>query len=319
MFDYNRINEEVFADPTVDFTFKRIFGTEKYKAATIGLLNSLITDHTIVDVKFLSSELIGETGDSRKAYIDVLCEDDRGEKFVVEMQKARQEHFRERALFYASKLISMMPPQGRAWNYSLTPSYVIAFLNFEMKQLGPDGDIPDDCYLLHYVTRDLTGGGKMPGSTEFFFLGTKDFIKLDRLPEDYPEKWLYLLGKTKFLKEIPAGYGDNDVFGTYFEACKRAGFNKEEEQSYITDMMNEWDIANAKREACERARAEGEAKGREEGKAEGLAEGEAKGRIEGMTEGKAEVAKNLLAFGIDIATIVKCTGLDTETINSLAE
>ena len=29
-----------FADPTNDFAFKRIFGTEQYKDATIGLLNS---------------------------------------------------------------------------------------------------------------------------------------------------------------------------------------------------------------------------------------------------------------------------------------
>ena len=313
MFDYDQITQEVFADPTADFTFKRVFGTEKYKAATIGLLNSLIRDHRIVDVKFLSSELIGETGDSRKAYIDVLCEDDCGEKFIVEMQKARQEHFRERAVFYASKLISMMPPQGRSLDYSLSPSYVVAFLNFEMRQLGPAGDIPEDCYLLHYVTRDLSRGTKMPGSTEYYFLGIKDFNRLGREPEDYPEKWLYLLGRTRFLREIPAGYGDSDVFGTYFEACKRAGFNREEEQSYIKDMMNEWDIANAKREACERARAEGVA----EGEAKGKAEGKAEGKIEGRAESLAEVAKNLLSLGIDVDTIAKCTGLDIESIDAL--
>ena len=45
-------NKRVFADPTVDFAFKRIFGTEKYKAATIGLLNSIIEGVNIVDVEF---------------------------------------------------------------------------------------------------------------------------------------------------------------------------------------------------------------------------------------------------------------------------
>ena len=45
-----------FADPMVDWTFKRIFGTEQYKDATIGLLNSLITDRQVRDVSFLNVE-----------------------------------------------------------------------------------------------------------------------------------------------------------------------------------------------------------------------------------------------------------------------
>ena len=48
----NKDRKRVFADPTVDFAFKRIFGTEKYKAATIGLLNSIIEGVNIVDVEF---------------------------------------------------------------------------------------------------------------------------------------------------------------------------------------------------------------------------------------------------------------------------
>ena len=70
----------------------------------------------------------------------------------------------------------------------------------------------------------------MPGSTEYIFLGLQDFNKKENELTTYPEKWLYL------------------------------------EQRYITDMMNDWDIANAKREACEEARTEGRAKGLAEGK-----------------------------------------------------
>ena len=51
-----------FADPTVDFVFKRIFGSERYKAATIGLLNSIISDYDIVDVEFPNVELQAPAG-----------------------------------------------------------------------------------------------------------------------------------------------------------------------------------------------------------------------------------------------------------------
>ena len=46
---------------------------------------------------------------------------------------------------------------------------------------------------------------------------------------------------------------------------------------------------------------------------EALAEGEAKGKA----EGKVEIAKALLAEGVDMATITKCTGLSQEEIEAL--
>lgn len=61
--------------------------------------------------------------------------------------------------------------------------------------------------------------------------------------------------------------------------------------------------------------------GRIEGKAEGIAEGEAKGKAEGKAEGLAEgmrqVASKMKDTGVDVATIVKCTGLSEEIILSL--
>ena len=54
-----------------------------------------------------------------------------------------------------------------------------------------------------------------------------------------------------------------------------------------------------------------------EGKAEGLAEGEAKGRAEGKAEGKAEDALAMLANGLDIALVSKCTGLSQQQIRDL--
>lgn len=80
-----------FADPTVDFAFKRIFGTEQYKDATLGLLDSLFPELHIADVSFPNTELLGETANSRKGFIDVLCVDGDGNEFIVEMQNARQE------------------------------------------------------------------------------------------------------------------------------------------------------------------------------------------------------------------------------------
>ncbi len=64
--------KNIYADPTIDFAFKRIFGTERFKAATIGLLNSIIKDVNIVDVSFLNTEIIPENKDDKKCVIAFL-------------------------------------------------------------------------------------------------------------------------------------------------------------------------------------------------------------------------------------------------------
>ena len=60
---------------------------------------------------------------------------------------------------------------------------------------------------------------------------------------------------------------------------------------------------------------------RDMGREEGILEGEAKGRAEGIAEGeakgKAETALAMLANGLDIALVSKCTGLSEQQIQDL--
>ena len=107
------------------------------------------------------------------------------------------------------------------------------------------------------------------------------------------------------LEGIPAGFEKDKCLETYFKACERAGFTKAEDEKYTKDMMNEWDIENAKELAVREGREEGREEGRKEGRQEGLAEGTSK------------VAKALLENGVDIKVISKCTGLSEEDIRAL--
>ena len=285
-----------FANPKVDYAFKRIFGTEKYKDATINLLNSLLPHLHIVKVEYPNTELIGDTGDSRKAYIDVLCTDNDGRQFIIEMQNAEQEHFFERAVFYSSRLISMAAPKGTIWNYSLPPSYVIAFLDFPFSVVT--GNKKDDMdFIKHYRTNEKDNQEKMPGSTEFIFFSLKNFNKKESELETYPEKWVYLLKHSESFKEVPKTFKSDKTFDTFFEGAVRAGYSKEEEEQYVSAMMNQWDIENAKNFACARA------------KAEGMAEGEAKG--------KAEMAKAMKKDGLPFDVIAKYSGLSEAEIKAL--
>ena len=59
--------------------------------------------------------------------------------------------------------------------------------------------------------------------------------------------------------------------------------------------------------------------GVEKGIERGIEKGIEKGRKEGKEEGRMEVAQNLLANGLDIAQVVRCTGLDWEAVTRLSE
>ncbi|HYH03053.1 MAG TPA: hypothetical protein VEC37_08135 [Bacillota bacterium] len=55
------------------------------------------------------------------------------------------------------------------------------------------------------------------------------------------------------------------------------------------------------------------------GKLEGKVEGKIEGKIEGKREGILQTTQRMLACGIDIELIAKCTGLSTEEIRQLKQ
>jgi len=89
-----------YIDIFTDFGFKKIFGTEPNKQLLIDFLNTLIKDRgKIISLTYLKNEQLGRSEVDRKAIFDVYCESERGEKFIVELQKAKQNYFRDRALY----------------------------------------------------------------------------------------------------------------------------------------------------------------------------------------------------------------------------
>ena len=83
-------------------------------------------------------------------------------------------------------------------------------------------------------------------------------------------------------------------------------FTPQEQREYEASKMAYRDIKNsidtAKRE------------GKEEGLAEGMEKGLAEGMERGMTQRSLEIARKMLANGMDTATVMKITGLSAEEI-----
>ena len=103
---------------------------------------------------------------------------------------------------------------------------------------------------------------------------------------------------------------------------------KQVEERYISfeaSKMAYRDIKNsidtAKREGKEEGLAEGMEKGLAEGMEKGLAEGVEKGLAEGLEKGmnkrSLEIARKMLANGMDAATVMEITGLSESQLQQL--
>lgn len=93
-----------YINPFTDFGFKKIFGSEVNKELLIAFLNTLLPPEagTVADLSFLPNEQVGRSEYDRRAIFDLYCENEKGEKFIVEMQRAKQNYFKDRSVFYAT-------------------------------------------------------------------------------------------------------------------------------------------------------------------------------------------------------------------------
>ena len=90
-----------YINPYTDFGFKRLFGVDGNKDLLIDFLNQLLpTKHQIKNLTFKNVENTPDLPEERKAIFDIHCESLTGERFIVEMQKAKIKYFKDRAIFY---------------------------------------------------------------------------------------------------------------------------------------------------------------------------------------------------------------------------
>src|SRR5207237_6939448 len=99
----NMAIESRYINPFTDYGFKRLFGTEANKSLLIDFLNQYLPEqHQVADLQYARTEQLAVSELDRKAVFDVYCISHSGDRFIVELQKARQLYFKDRSIFYAS-------------------------------------------------------------------------------------------------------------------------------------------------------------------------------------------------------------------------
>ena len=280
-----RHTEERYISLLTDFGFKRIFGTKPNKDLLIDFLNSLFNGEQVVkDVTFLNSEHVGDVHTDRKAIFDVYCENEHGEKFIVEMQNAYQTYFKDRSLYYATFPIREQAQKGEGWNYKLKHVYVVALLNYDMSDPAfSDDTINHDIGLLDKQTHRVFND-----KLTFKYVEISKFNKrIEELKTNY-DKWLFVFQNLSRLDRQPE-YLQTAVFNRLFAEAEIAKFTRAELREYEDSLKAYRDIKNSLDSA----------------------------KQEGKKDKAIEIAKNLLEMGMSIDNIMKATGLSQEEIAKL--
>ena len=284
---------EKYVNPYTDFGFKKLFGTELNKDLLISLLNALFDrsaqqspgepKQVVKDLRYLPTEKLESYGE-RRAVFDVYCEGENGEKFIVEMQKASQDFFKDRSVFYSAFPIIEQGKVGSDWDFHLNNVYTVGILNF----IFPGDEYDKDCFHHEVKLIDVEDKHVFYDKLTYVYLEMPKFNKTeDELVSMY-DKWLFVLKNLSRLFERPAALQER-VFTRLFEQAEIARFTPDESRFYEESLKQYRDMHNT------------------------IASAERRGH----DEANRENARKMKAKGYAIEDIAEITGLTKEDINAL--
>ena len=289
--------EDKYISPFTDFGFKKLFGTEPNKDLLIDFLNELLKkdEGKIIDLTFLPKEQLGRIDEDRRAIFDIYCENEQGEKFIVELQKAKQNYFKDRSIYYSTFPIQSQAKKGQ-WNFQLKSVYTIGILDFVFDE---DKDDPD---VYHHEVQlfDKTTEKVFYDKLTYIYLEMPKFNKTEAQLSTHYDKWLYVLKNLEDLTKRPAKLQER-VFKKLFKQAEIANYSDTEYAEYEESLKRYRDLKNCIDTSFD----------------DGKAEGKIEGKIEGKYENQKETALNLHKLGFEIKTITQATGLSMEEIKEI--
>jgi predicted transposase/invertase (TIGR01784 family) len=303
--------ETLVCKPSLDVVFKAIF------VQNPDLLEdflSLVLETKINHMQILNGEISPTGYDEKFARLDILIKTDNGEKINVELQNSNEGNFRDRSVYYCSKLFSGDLKSGK--NYSeLAKTICINILQFPL--------FKGDNYRSTVFPIVKETGEIVTENFEIIYFETP------KLPEEYRnhcEQWLkFFTVKT----EEALTYMENTDYNPIAKAASVVRHMNADDRMRELARIREDRYVNeqlALGEAIQKGIAQGISIGKQEGITIGEARGITIGKQEGITIGKQEgitigelntkhsIAHTMYNLGFPMEVIAQATGLTIEEI-----
>ena len=289
-----------YVNPFTDFGFKKIFGEEASKPLLLDFLNALLpqTDK-IVELTFKNNEQLGQAEIDRKAIYDIYCENEKGEKFIVELQKAKQNYFKERTIYYSTFPIREQAEKGE-WNFNLKSVYCIGILDFTFDDYESEKEKNE---VVHTIKLKNQNGKTFYDKLTFIYLEMPNFKLSENQLKTRLDKWLYFIKNLEDFQTIPTIIAD-EVFSQAFEKAELAKFGQAEYENYEYSLKVFRDLKNTIDYAYN------------EGKDTAFKEGMEEGMEKGMEKVNYAVIDNGIVIGLSIEQLATLTGLSIKKIEA---
>ncbi len=202
----------------------------------IDFLNNLLEEDIdpIQNITYFNNEKLGKQAKDRKAFFDLYCENQKGDKFIVELQRAEQDFFKDRSLYYATFPIQEQAKKGK-WNYELTPVYTISIMNFIF-----DNEFPEEV-ITRVELRERKTNRLFLDKIRFVYVEMPKFKKKNNELKDNLDKWLYVFKNMHTLDKMPIEV-QQGVFLRLFKECEIAQYKPKELMEYEQSWKeyNDW-------------------------------------------------------------------------------
>ena len=280
-----------YLDPKADLTFKKILGN--HPARLISLLNALLPlsdEEQIHEIEYLPTELVPENNSYRYAIANILCTDTKGNKLCVVIRMEWSNFFEQRVQFLTSGLY-VDPVIKQVKYFAQYPTYSLNLINDTFKYDTPD-------FIHNYRIVHDKDSNKVIKGLHFTFIELPKFTPHSIADKRMMVLWLRFLTEINAnTKEIPADLLNDPEIGKAVEELEISGFTDAELRAY--DKF--WDSVSVERTLLD----------------DRYQKGMEKGRAEGMNLRSLEIAKKMLAKGMDEATVMDVTGLTAEEMKLL--
>jgi predicted transposase/invertase (TIGR01784 family) len=273
-----------FLDPTNDLAFTRIFGNEKKKHILISFLNNILrlpAQEQITDVSLLNPTQAPHLLGAKETILDVRCHDQTGAEYIVEMQVLPEEFFDKRVLYYAAKAYSQQLNKGEKY-HKLKPVIFLGILNFKFTT--------DSHYLSTHCIHNIETKEHILRDFRFTFAELPKFNKTELELQTVEDKWLFFLKNAKKLTAIPEIIREAAIREA-FEIVNALNWDQETLDLYTRRTMQVQIESNRVRY----------------------------GYKKGKAESQHDIARAMLAEGMALEVVSKCTGLSLDEVKTLSE
>lgn len=292
-----------YFSPVTDVTFRKVFG--EHLDLTASLLNAFLPldeERTITNIELVPYKLMPKTPTRNYNYVNVCCQDSFGTTFFVEIQLNWDTDFLQQIHIDTPKVYVNEFDQGKP--FLLTePVYSLNFVNGDLHKGLDEWYHPYKFVHIYHTERVFEGLQIVFAELEKY---GKQPVKGDTKMDLWMRYFTEMTGRTRV--PAPELLADPDI-------AKAIGLleviNYNDAELYLYDKY--WDAVSIE--------ATWKGIGWRDGEKAGVEKGLQQGLQQGLEEGRAverrQLARNMLAEGLDPAIVAKISGLTEKELQNL--